>query len=101
MQFAPSGDDGLGCIRIGMNSECWVLLCKLAESNTHLLLIGFRLWLDRDSNNPLGKIHRLQKNLLVLVADGVACRDIAQTDSGCNIACEDVLDFLALVRVHL
>ena len=68
-----------------MDSERRIFLRQLAESDAHLFLIGFGLRLDGHSDNGLRKVHGFEKNLFVLVADGVTGCDVSQTDSGRNV----------------
>src|SRR5438105_14686130 len=48
MQLPHPGNDRLCRIWIRMDPERRVFLGQLIERNTHLFLIGFRLWLDRN-----------------------------------------------------
>ena len=88
-------------IRIRMNLERRIFLRQLVQSDAHLLLIGLGFRLDGDGNHRLREIHRFEKDLLVLIADRVAGRDVAKPDGGGDVAGEHVFDFFALVRVHL
>jgi hypothetical protein len=62
---------------------------------------GLRLGLDRDRDDRLREVHRLQDHGLVPVADRVAGRDVAQAHARGDVAGPDLLDLLALVGVHL
>ena len=46
MQFAHARHDRLPGLFIGVNAEGWVFLGEALQSNAHLLLVGFGLWLD-------------------------------------------------------
>ena len=88
MKFAHSGNDRLAGIRIRVDPECRIFLRQLVQRDAHLFLIGLGLRLDGDGNDRLREIHRFEKDLLVLIADRVARRDIAQTDSSSDVAGE-------------
>ena len=74
---------------------------SLREGHAHLFLVGLRLGLDRDRDDRLGEVHRLEDDRGVLVADRVAGRDVPQADGRRDVAGPDLLDLLALVGVHL
>ena len=86
VQLAHAGDDGLAGFGIGVNLERGIFLGQLAERDAHLFLVGLGLRLDRDRDNRLREVHRLEQDRLVLVADRVAGRDILQADRRGDVA---------------
>ena len=73
----------------------------MRERHAHLFLVGLGLRLDRDGDDGLRKVHRLEDDRVVLVADRVARLDVLEADGRRDVARPDLLDLLALVGVHL
>src|SRR5688572_525625 len=101
VQLAHAADDGLPRLTVRVDLERRVLLHELAERHPHLLLVRLRLRLDGDGDDRLRKVHGLEDDRRVLVADRVPGRDVAQPDGRRDVAGPHFLDLLALVRVHL
>ena len=101
VQFAHAADDDLAGLLVGLDPERRVLLHQLLHALTELLLVGLGLRLDRQVDDRLGELHRLEHDRLLLVAERVAGRHALQANRGGDVAGVDLLDFLALVRVHL
>src|SRR5688572_3392259 len=101
VKFTHSRNDGLVRIRVRVDLERRIFLRQLPQSNAHLLLVGLGFRLDGDGDHRLREIHRLEQNLLLFVANGIARRDIAKANRGGNIAGHDILDLFTLVGVHL
>ena len=101
MQLAHAGDDDLAGLRVGLHVEGRVFRHQLLKADAELLLVGLRLRLDRERDDRLREVHRLEHDRVLLVAQRVAGRDALQADGRGDVARVDFLDFLALVRVHL
>src|SRR5581483_2285831 len=100
MQFAHAADDGLPAIRVGVDLERRIFLGKLGKRDALFLLIalGLRLYCDRDHRR--GELDGLKEDRVLLIANGVAGRDVAKTYASANVAGVDLADFLTLVGVH-
>ena len=83
------------------DAERRILGGELLQRAAELLLVGLRLRLDRDRDDRLGELDRLEDDRLVLVAERVAGRRVAEADRRGDVAGVDLLDLLALVGVHL
>ena len=71
------------------------------QRHAHLFLVGLGLRLDRDVNHRLRKLHLLERDDLIGVAQRVARRVVLQTHGRSDVAGAHFLDLFALVRVHL
>ena len=80
-----------------VGSSCISLARPLAE----LLLVALRLRLDRERDDRRRELDRLEHDRVVRVADGVARGHVLEAHRGGDVARPDLLDLLALVRVHL
>ena len=101
MQLAHPADDGLVGLLIGAYPEGRVLVGELPQSLAQLVLIGPGLGLDGDRNDRLRELHGLQDDRMVGVAQRMAGADPLESDDRRDVAGEDFLPLLALVRVHL
>src|SRR6266542_117527 len=101
MQLAHAGDDDFAGGLVGLHTERRVFGHELAEPLPELFLVGLRLRLNRQRDDRLGEVHRLEYDRLLLVADRVAGRHALQPDGRRDVPRVDFLDFLALVRAHL
>src|SRR5262249_43527284 len=101
VQLAHARDLGLARVLVGLDLEGRVLLHELREAGPELLLVALRLRLDRERDDGRREVDRLEHDRLVGVADGVAGDDVLEADRGRDVAGVDLLDLLALVRVHL
>ena len=70
---------------------------RLAE----LVLVGLRLRLDRDVDDRLWELERLEKDRVGRITKGVPGRRRLEADDGDDVACVDRLFVLAVVGVHL
>ena len=101
VKFAHPGDDGLPGFFICLDAERGIFLCKLRQRQTHLFLIGLRSRLYRNRNNGLWKLHSLEDNGIVRVAERIACGHIFEANRSGNITRQHFFNFLATVGVHL
>jgi hypothetical protein len=101
VQLAHPGDHDFACRLIGLHAERRILGHQLAETLPELLLVGLGLRLDRERDDGLRKVHRLEHDRLLLVADRVAGRDAFQADRCGDVTSVDFLDLFTLVGVHL
>ena len=101
VELAHPGDDRLVRLLVRVDAERRVFLHELRERHAHLFLVDLRLRLDRERDDGLGELHRLEDDDVVALADRVARRDVLEADGGGDVARPDFLDLLALVRVHL
>src|SRR5512138_2735299 len=101
VELAHAPDDGLAGLLVGVDAEGRVLHLEAVEGDAHLVLVGLRLRLDRDVDHRLRELHPLEDDRRVLGAERVARGRGAEADGGGDVARVDLLDLLALVRVHL
>src|SRR5215469_11199801 len=101
VQLAHTADDRLSAVRIGRNLERRIFLRQLAQRDTHLFLIALRLRLYGYRNHRRRELDRLQRNRVLLIANGVTRGDVAQSDARADVAREDLVDLFALIGVHL
>ena len=99
MQFTHPGYDRLAGIFIGANTECGVLLRKLAKSLAHLFLIGSALRFNCNRDDRFRECDVLKHNLF-RVAESVAGESILETKGRPNIACAHLGNILTAVGVH-
>ena len=86
---------------VGVGLEGRVLLGQAQQRQHHLLLAGFGLGLDGDLDHRLRELHLLQDDLVLVVAEGVAGGRVLEAYDAADVAGVDLVDLLALVRVHL
>ena len=101
VQLAHAGDDDLAGLLVGLDAEGRVLAHQLRQADAELFLVALGLRLDRERDDRLREVHRLEDDRLLLVAQRVAGADLLQADGGGDVAGVDLLDFLTLVGVHL
>ncbi len=101
VQLAHAGDDGLAGLLVRAHAEGGVLLGEALEGGRELVLVGLGLRLDGDVDDGLGEVDRLEHDRLVRVAQRVARRRLLEADGGRDRARADLLQVLAVVRVHL
>ena len=101
VQLAHAGDDDLPGLLVGLDAEGRVLGHQLLQADAELLLVALGLRLDRQRDDRLREVHRLEHDRLLLVAQRVAGADLLQADGRGDVAGVDLLDFLTLVGVHL
>src|SRR3954470_13203196 len=100
VQLAHARDLGLAGLLVRLDLEGRVLLGEAAEGDRHLLLVGLRLRLDRDLDDRLGELDRLELDRRVGGGQRVAGDDLLDADARGDVAGVDARDLLAVVRVH-
>src|SRR2546428_3636510 len=68
VQLAHAGDDQLGGLLIGLHAEGRILGHQLLKADAELFLIGLGLRLDRERDDRLREVHRLEDDRMLLVA---------------------------------
>src|SRR2546422_270339 len=101
VQLAHAGDQGLTSFLVETDLERGVFLGQLGQRGTELLLVGLRLGFDGHGNDRFGELHRFQYDGMVLVAQGVAGRRVAQADGGDYVAGGGLRNVLPVVGMHL
>src|SRR5690606_38987934 len=101
VQLAHTGNDGLAGLFIGVDAERRIFLGQLRQRDTHFFLVDLGLRLNGNRNNRIGEIHALQHDDLVRITQRIAGGHVFQTDTGGDVAGQDLFDFGALVSVHL
>src|SRR5436190_2434390 len=101
VQLAHAGDDHFTGGLVRLHAEGRILVHQLAEALAELFLVRLGLRLDRERDDRLREVHRLEHDRLLLVADRVAGRHGAEPDGRGDVPGVDFLDLFALVRVHL
>ena len=87
---------GSVCTRnVGSSSDSFM------QRDSELVLVGLRLRLDRDVDDGVRELHRLEDDRMLVVAHRVACARVLESDRRGDVAGAHFLDLLALVRVHL
>ena len=75
--------------------------CSLARPWASFSWSALVLRLDRQRDDRLREVHRLEHDRVLLVADRVAGGHAPEPDGGRDVARVDLLDLLTLVGVHL
>ena len=101
VQLAHAGDDGLTRFLVGIGAEGGILLSKLGQGKTHLLLAGLGLGLNGHADHGLGELHGFQNDGVLFVAKGIAGGGILQAHHSSNVAGIDRFQILTVVGVHL
>src|SRR3989449_2952514 len=101
VQLAHAGDQGLTSFLVETDLERGVFLGQLGQRGTELLFVGLRLGFDGHGNDRFGELHRFQYDGMVLVAQGVAGRRVAQADGGDYVAGGGLRNVLPVVGMHL
>ena len=101
VKLTHSADDCLAGLVIRPYGERRILLSELAEGDAKLVQVALGLRLDSDTDNRIREFHRFEHNLMILVADGVSCTEILESDSGADVSGLDELDRVLMVGVHL
>ena len=86
---------------IRVDVEGRIFLRQLGQRHAHLLLVGLGLRLDRNLDDRLREVDRLEHDRVLVVADRVAGDEVLEADRGADIARENLGDLFALVGVHL
>src|SRR3954470_912958 len=100
VQLAHPGDLGLAGLLVRLHLERRVLLGQAAERDRHLLLVGLGLRLDGDLDDRLGEVDHLELDRRVRGGQRVAGDDLLDADGGGDVARVDLVELLAVVRVH-
>jgi hypothetical protein len=101
MQLAHTGHDGLTRLLICTDTERRILSGQTAQRDTHLLLVDFGLWLDRNVDDRLREYHALKNDRLVHITQRLAGGHIFQTDTSGDVTSQDLVHFQTIVRMHL
>ena len=94
-------DDGLASLLVGVEAESRILLGELKESVGEFVHILSALWLDRDADDGLREVHRLESDRCILIAKSITSLDILKTDSSADVASVDAVERYLLVGLHL
>ena len=100
MEFAHAGDNGLACLLVCVGLESRILFSKALKGIGHFFLTGLCLGLNGHFDNRIREDHTFQDDLMILVAQGVACRGILQTHSTGDLTGIDRFDLFAVIGVH-
>ena len=101
VQLAHARDDRLARLLVRVDAERRIFLRQLRQRDAELVLIRLRLRLDRDVDDGIRELHRLEDDRMIIVAHRVAGARVLEADRGGDVAGAHFLDLLALVRVHL
>src|SRR5690606_30538301 len=101
VQLAHTTNDGLAGLFVRAHAERRIFLGQFAQSDAHLLLVGFGLRLDGNVNHRLGEVHTLENDLLVQVAKSVTSGDVFHADQGSNVTGAQLFDLGTVVGLHL
>ena len=94
MQLAHAADDGLPAVGIGVNFEGGIFLRQFRQRHAHFFLIGLGFRLDRHRNHRHRKHDRLERNRMLLFADGVAGADVLQSNGSADVARQNLAECL-------
>ena len=78
-----------------------ILLHQAREALAELVLVGLGLRLDRDRDDRIGELHRLEPDRRRVDGQGVTGRRGLEADRRHDLARADLVALLAVVRVHL
>ena len=84
-----------------VDPEGGILLGQLAQAGAQLVLVGLGPRLDRHGDHRFRKVHRLQDDGVIGIADRVAGSHALEADHRRDVARVHLVALLALVRVHL
>ena len=100
MQLAHPVDEGLVGLGIHVDLERRVFHGEAGQRLAELLFVGLGLGLDGHRDDGRGKVHGLEDDGLVGVAQGVARARVLEPHHRRDVTRRDRLDLLALVGVH-
>ena len=100
VQFTHTRNNSLAGFFIGVNTEGWILLSKLSETETHFFLIGLGFWLDGDRDWRFWELNRLKKNWVGWITKSGTSSGFLETDDGGNITCSNFSNFFTLISKH-
>src|SRR5262249_8551052 len=69
--------------------------------DAELVLVRLRLRLDRDVDDGIRELHRLEDDRMIIIAHRVARARVLETDRSSDVARANFFDLLTLVGVHL
>ena len=98
VQLAHAGDDRLAGLVVGVDPERRVLLRERAERLAELVLVDLGLGLDRHRDHRLRELHALEHDRVRRVAERVTGRGVLEPDRRDDVAREDGVLVLAVVR---
>src|SRR5690606_27731564 len=101
VQLTHTTDDGLTGLFVGAHAERGVFLSQLAQSDTHLLLVGLGFRLDRTVDARLGEVHALPHEGQPDVPQSVTGSHVLHADQGGDVTRAQLLDLFAAVGLHL
>ena len=101
VELTHTRDNGLTRLLVGLNGERRVLFGQLSETNTQFVEVCLALRLNGDTDHRCRELDRLQYDRLVLVAQRIARAYILKSYARAYIACENSLNRILVVRVHL
>ncbi len=101
VQLAHARDEGLAGLGVGLDPEGRVLLREPLERDAELVLVGLRLGLDLDLDDRLREGHRLEDDGVLGIGQRVTREGVLEADRRGDVARVDLVDLLAVVRVHL
>ncbi len=97
MQFAHARDDELASIFVGKTTEGGVFLGQPLQALSHFFAVSLGFWLDGHRDDRFGERRRLQHDLEILIAQGVAGGDVPQTHQRGDIAGKGRFDINAFI----
>src|SRR5689334_7204422 len=100
VQLTHTRDDRLAGFLVRRNVERRIFLGESIQRDAELVLVLPCFRLDRNANHGCRKLHPLEDNRLVLVANGVAGRHLLHAADGDDLPGTRIVNILALVRVH-
>ena len=101
VQLAHAADDRLAGLFVGVDLERGVFLGQRLQRLAHLVLVGLGLGLDRDVDDRLREVERLEDDRLLLVAQRVTGGRLLHADDRDDVARVRRVAILAVVGVHL
>src|SRR5690606_13065975 len=85
VQLIHPTDQGPIGLLVAAHAAGPVFLSQLAQSDTHLLLVGLGFRLDRNVDDRLGEVHALQHDGLLDVTQSVTGSHILHADQGGDV----------------
>src|SRR6185312_3800359 len=101
VQLAHAGDDCLSRLLVGVDTEGGILLRQALQRDAHLLLVGLGFGLHRDGDHRIRKLHLLECDDFLEIAERVARDDVLEAHGRGDVARTHFLDLIALGGMHL
>src|SRR5699024_8611279 len=101
MELTHTSDDGLTSFFVCVSLEGWVFLCQFSQSNTHLFLTSFGLWLDCYTDNWIWEFHRLEDDRVFWITESITGSNLLDTYCSSDITCVASFDIFSVVSMHL